>query len=197
MPRALTRFFLAACSSRRTSRAQGPRSALKTAADHHPHYRHKMLDTNPGAVVSSDHADPSLSADLLISSAPTKKKKLAPRLISADEIKQHNGRNGESFWAVVDGFVVDATEFVADGGHPGGLKKLLSTDAAGTGATGKPFGFSFSRGRNAHFPQTGQRFQEGAKRFLSGVSESEANLPPVEVAFPPYGKIVILGRLEA
>ena len=105
----------------------------------------------------------------------SKKEEAAPRLISADEIKQHNGRNGESFWAVVDGFVVDATEFVADGGHPGGLKKLLSTDAAGTGATGKPFGFSFSRGRNAHFPQTGQRFQEGAKRFLSGVSESEAN----------------------
>ena len=92
---------------------------------------------------------------------------------------------------------MDATEFVADGGHPGGLKKLLSTDAAGTGATGKPFGFSFSRGRNAHFPQTGQRFQEGAKRFLSGVSESEAVLPPVAVAFPPYGSIVILGRLEA
>jgi hypothetical protein len=35
-------------------------------------------------------------------------------------------------------------------------------------ATGRPFGFSFSRGRNAHFPDTGKTFQEGVKRYLRG-----------------------------
>jgi hypothetical protein len=82
-------------------------------------------------------------------------------------------------------------------------------------ATGRPFGFSFSRGRNAHFPDTGKTFQEGVKRYLRGEGcdivaavtaaktggaaaaegESEFLLPPADVVFKMYGKIVILGRL--
>ena len=105
-------------------------------------------------------------------------------------MKEHGGR--ESFWAVIDGFVVDATDFVDS--HPGGLRKLLSTDSAASGATGKPFGFSFSRGKNAHFPATGQRFSEGAKRYLSG--PTDGFLPPTDVTFEGHGKVVILGKLR-
>ena len=93
----------------------------------------------------------------------------------------------------MDGFVVDATEFVDS--HPGGLQKLLAADKAATGATGRPFGFSFTRGKNAHFPATGKRFSEGVKRYMAG-SRNSTSLPPVEVAFPPYGKIVIVGKLQ-
>ena len=146
---------------------------------------------SPMARVSDDHADESLCVEHM--AAPTKKAAPSPRLISPEELRQHNGRNGLAFWAVVDSFVVDATAFVD--AHPGGLKKLLSTDSASTGATGKPFGFSFSRGRNAHFPETGKRFHDGVKRFMSSGSDGPV-LPPAEVEFPPHGKIVILGRLK-
>ena len=70
----------------------------------------------------------------------------------------------------------------------------------------KAFGFSFSRGRNAHFPGTGQAFHDGVKRYLSGDgggggggggASPSAVLDPVEVAFPGYGKVVILGRVGA
>ena len=73
------------------------------------------------------------------------------------------------------------------------LRKLLSADSAATGATGRPFGFSFSKGRNAHFPETGRRFSEGVKRYLGGGGEGQ--LPAAEVSFPPYGDLVILGKL--
>ena len=147
------------------------------------------------ARVSSDHAGESLCAEKLTSAAKFSKGGPAakPRLISADEVRQHNGKAGSSFWAVIDGFVVDASSFVDS--HPGGLKKLLSADDASTGHTGKPFGFSFSRGRNAHFPQTGMQFQEGVKRYLSGKSD-DAELPPSGVTFSSYGTITILGRLK-
>ncbi|KAK3268941.1 hypothetical protein CYMTET_22588 [Cymbomonas tetramitiformis] len=103
----------------------------------------------PMAVVSDDHACEKLCVENLApSSAPMQ---TGPRPISADEVKQHSGADGP-FWAVIDGFVVDATAFVKT--HPGGLKKLLSTDTPQAGATGRDFGFSFSRGRNAHFPET-------------------------------------------
>ena len=131
-----------------------------------------------GAVVSSDHADEDECVRHLASDAN--------RVITPDEVRKHNGKAGATFWAVVDGFVVDATDFVNS--HPGGLKKLLSTDAAGTGATGSEFGFSFSRGRNAHFPQTGKSFSAGVKRFLAGAG--------AEVEFRPHGTLVILGRLR-
>lgn len=154
---------------------------------------------------------------------------LEPRLISPEEVKKHRGvkrkkkkknshdrnnntnnNNNNTFWCVVDGYVVDATGFLKS--HPGGLMKLLSTDSAAIGATGAPFGFSFTRGRNAHLSDTSTRFREGVKRYLSGEGGSGSNgmlsgsedgrsvegeqfLPPVEVDFPSYGSIVILGRL--
>ena len=141
------------------------------------------------AVVSNDHAGESTNVEHLARSTS------GPRLISADEVRQHAGKGGEGFWAVIDMFVVDATQFVET--HPGGLRKLLSADSAAAGATGCEFGFSFSRGRNAHFPGTGKKFAEGVKRFLAGKGDGEDGyLPPVEVAFAPYGSIVILGRLQ-
>ena len=148
------------------------------------------------AKVSDDHAGESFNVAHLASPLSVgdgkRPRRAGPRPILPKEVKEHNGRSG-SFWAVIDGFVVDASEFVDS--HPGGLRKLLSADSPEAGATGRPFGFSFSRGRNAHFPATGRQFSEGAKRYLSGPSD-ESFLPPAEVAFPQFGKIVILGRLE-
>ena len=148
-------------------------------------------DMNVGSVVSDDHADESLCAQGMASSQ--RQVKAFPRLITADEVKAHNNSDG-SFWAVVDSFVVDATEFVKS--HPGGVRKLLAADSASSGATGQPFSFSFSRGRNAHFPDTGKKFKEGVKQYLSGTASTDNRLPPYDVNFPPYGKVVILGRLE-
>ena len=88
------------------------------------------------AVVSDDHAQAHLCVENVGADGL--------RLFSPAEIKRNDGR---AFWAVVDGFVVDATAFVDS--HPGGLKKLLSTDDANTGATGKAFGFSLSKGCGA------------------------------------------------
>jgi len=150
------------------------------------------------AVVSDDHADESLNMEspTILSSV-----KRQPRLITAAEVQEHNGRDLDgTFWAVVDGWVVDATAFLKT--HPGGLKKLLQIDDASIGASGKPFGFSFSKGRNAHFPETGRRFKEGVQRYLQGAQEDGSKvsgddfLHAVEVSFPDFGSIVILGRLE-
>ena len=61
-----------------------------------------------------------------------------------------------SFWAVIDGFVVDASEFVDK--HPGGLRKLLSADSPAAGAT---LGSTFcgkkivSVGSGPELPQSG------------------------------------------
>ena len=148
------------------------------------------------ARVSDDHADESTNVAHLAIAASKGDRQLRapkPRPISAEELKEHGGSSGASFWAVIDGFVVDASEFVDS--HPGGLKKLLSADSTAAGATGRPFGFSFSRGKNAHFPDTGKRFSNGVKRFLSGGGDGPF-LPPAEVAFPS-GKIIILGRLAS
>ena len=138
------------------------------------------MEQPDGAVVSADHAGECECVQHLAAAA-------GPRtIITPEEIKQHNGKDGSSFWAAIDGFVVDATAFVDS--HPGGLPKLLSADAASTGATGQEFGFSFSRGRNAHFPGTGRNFAASVKQFLAGGN--------AEVAFPPHGTLVILGQLQ-
>ena len=140
------------------------------------------------AVVSDDHADESTCA--AHAAAPCSGPQ--PRPISREAVKRHSK---EPFWAVIDGFVVDATAFVDT--HPGGLKKLLSTDAAAVGATGEEFGFSLSRGRNAHFPGTGKCFRSGIERYLRGGAGSDDHrfLAPCTVEFPEFGKVVVLGRL--
>ena len=146
-----------------------------------------MNSVNVGAVVSDEHADASTCVQHLtkVSTSFADGNTSRPRLITPDEVRRHNGQDG-SFWAVIDGFVVDASEFVDS--HPGGLRKLLSADHPATGATGQPFGFSFSRGRNAHFPETGKCFRNGVERYVSGGSPT--------VTFKPYGSLEILGRLQ-
>ena len=123
-----------------------------------------------------------------------------PRMISGAEVKQHDGKSGNSFWAVVDGFVVDASDFVEK--HPGGKYKILSTNSAEAGATSEEFSFSFTRGPNAHFPQTGRQFREGTERYLNGKALSSASecdgtcfLEPVDVVFGDHGRVTILGKL--
>ncbi len=135
-----------------------------------------MMSLEP--IVSSDHAGAELDVSHLATTA-------GPRSIAAEEVQRHDGRDGSAFWAVIDGFVVDASAFLKT--HPGGLQKLLAADHAATGATGKEFGFSFSRGRNAHFPDTGKRFAAGVKRFLAGKGAT--------VDFPSHGALVIVGKL--
>ena len=86
-------------------------------------------------------------------------KKSGPRPITIAEIKKHDGRRGDgSFWSVIDGWVVDATQFLER--HPGGKKNLLMSDKANVSATGQPYGFSFSRGPAAHNPETNKVFRE-------------------------------------
>ena len=125
---------------------------------------------------------------------------MKPRLISPEEVRAQDGKGGSDYyWAVIDGYVVDATDFLES--HPGGLRKLLSADTPAAGATGREFGFSLSRGRNAHFGATGRQFQDGVRAFLAGKGNAGVDnggefLPPCEVTFASHGKIVILGRLE-
>lgn len=138
------------------------------------------------AVVSSDHADARYAIHDAASS-------LRPvRRFSPEEISRHNAEDPSAFWACVDGFVVDAGDYLR--AHPGGKKKVLATNDPETGDDGRPFAFSFSKGRNAHFSGTARIFRDGVRKFLEGGTG--------EVRFPgkyrddPEGRIVILGRLE-
>ena len=80
---------------------------------------------------------------------------------------------------------------------PGGLRKLPSVNSAGAGHTGNEFGFSLVVAA-MHFPATGRAFREGVERYLRGDGGHKDNvLLPVEIVFPEYGKIVILGKLTA
>ena len=153
------------------------------------------------AVVSDDHADERFNVEayqLSSSSQPTL------RLFSPDEVEEHNNNsnssnnsnnnsNNRSFWACIDGFVVDATDFVRK--HPGGKKKLLATNDATTGDRGIPYDFSFSRGKNAHFPATAKIFKDGIQRFLNGGSP-EICFPAVYKGEDKGGTLIVLGRLQ-
>lgn len=95
-----------------------------------------------GPVVSSDHANPQLHASSLDSGG------FCPPLISADEIAANNSSDpSASMYCVIDGYVVEAVEFLRGKVHPGGKKKVQQTNDAGIGATSKPFTFSFSKGK--------------------------------------------------
>ena len=117
----------------------------------------------------------------------------SPRLISAEEVDQHNDAK-VGFWAVIDGYVVDATAFLD--AHPGGLKKLLSADSAAAGATGSRYGFSFSKGRNSHFGHTARRFQEGIKKYLNQKIDGSDLAPYGSIFSKTRTKISILGKLK-
>ena len=145
------------------------------------------------AVVSDDHADESYHAENCLASNGE------IRWFSPEEIHEHNQENSSenneiaSYWACVDGFVVDATDFIKK--HPGGRKKLLATNDVSTGDRGIPFDFSFSRGRNAHFSGTARVFKDGIEEYLKGSSN--------EITFPGQyrgstgGKLIVLGKLRA
>lgn len=149
------------------------------------------------AVVSDDHADPSLAVEqssALSSGVGVSDTPGQVREILMEEVSACDGRNGQAFYAVIDGWVVDASSFIDS--HPGGLKKLLSANSAGTGWSGEPFGFSFARGRNAHFPSTGRDFRDGVQSYLEGAAGADGFLVPATINFKSYGSIKILGRLQ-
>lgn len=122
---------------------------------------------------------------------------------TAEQVQQHNLANCQdhntitSFWCCIDGFVVDATEYYQTRVHPGGQRKVLQTNDAKIGNENKPMSFSFSKGKNAHFPETARIFQDGVKEFLKGGSN--------EIVFPKVlkkngdvghgGTIYVIGRL--
>ena len=145
------------------------------------------------AVVSEDHASITMSAERVVGSLAG-----SPRLVSVEELEEHNKENLSkgSFWAVVDGYVVDVGDFLKS--HPGGNKKLLSVNQSSVGYTGLARGFSFSRGRNAHFPRTAKVFQDGVRRYLNNSARVEFKkyLPPVRVEFPPHGSLSIVGKIK-
>ena len=110
------------------------------------------------AVVSDDHAHERFCAEGLSLPASA-----SPRVITGDEVRQHNGRGGENFWAVVDGYVVDATDMVNS--HPGGLKKLLTTDAPGVGAWAKPSASALRAAGTRTSPRPARAFTRACSVF--------------------------------
>ena len=147
------------------------------------------------AVVSDDHADESYNVANLIgpSASSSAEENSSVRFFLPEEVEQHNSKNGlSSFWAVIDGFVVDATDFISK--HPGGRKKVLQTNDASTGDSGAPFDFSFSKGRNAHFPDTARIFRDGVETFLK--DGSPVIEYPGEYKNQKGGKLILLGRLK-
>jgi len=104
-------------------------------------------------------------------------------------VRAKNGKNGEKLWVVIDGCVVDASDFANF--HPGGTSKILSADSKRTGYTGKEFGFSLSKGKNAHFPTTAKTFEDAAKSF-----DRLQQCVVVKFGSGQTGSIVILGKLR-
>ena len=100
-----------------------------------------------------------------------------------------NGGNVKWEAKKIDGYVVDATDFARY--HPGGLRKILATDEKQTGWTGEEFGFSLTRGQNAHFPKTGRIFEEGVRRFDMLQENVKVNFGD-DVG----STIIILGKLQ-
>ena len=112
-----------------------------------------------------------------------------PRSISKQEVLTNDGQDGQPLWAVVDGYVVDATKMLLTG-HPGGKQKILSVNDPSAGCTGKAFGFSLARGANAHFSQTARKFRGGVGEFEDGGKKDV-----VTIDYGPNGSIVIIGVL--
>lgn len=122
-------------------------------------------------------------------------------IISRQDVLYNNGQDGRPFWAVIDNYVVDCTDFMHK--HPGGMKKILSANDTNVGWTGKQFGFSLGRGKNSHFSKTHRAFLDGIGLFHKfNIDEEHASTETitVDVVFSDHaalGKIVILGRLES
>jgi len=112
-----------------------------------------------------------------------------PLVFTPEQVRAKNGKNGEKLWVVIDGYVVDATDFANF--HPGGTSKILSADSKRTGYTGKEFGFSLSKGKNAHFPTTAKAFEDAAKSF-----DRLQQRVVVKFGSGQTGSIVILGKLR-
>ena len=171
------------------------------------------------SVVSDDHAHESYNVENYVPSflsSSSNELKRVVRYFSPEEVEQHNKKycncnnNKEeddsdqvdslssstsfSYWAVIDGFVVDSTDYINK--HPGGKKKLLMTNDPTTGSTGKPYTFSFSKGRNAHFPETARIFRDAVQQFLEDGNASGEVVFPRTYKNQPNGKLIILGRLK-
>ena len=74
--------------------------------------------------------------------------------LTLDEISSHN-LVGESFWVVVDGYVLDITQFLPE--HPGMLKKIMMAR--------ERLGPDISPNFLDHFPHTVAAFREACRNF--------------------------------
>eukprot|EP00574_Skeletonema_japonicum_P012607 CAMPEP_0201736812 /NCGR_PEP_ID=MMETSP0593-20130828/40657_1 /ASSEMBLY_ACC=CAM_ASM_000672 /TAXON_ID=267983 /ORGANISM="Skeletonema japonicum, Strain CCMP2506" /LENGTH=250 /DNA_ID=CAMNT_0048230653 /DNA_START=71 /DNA_END=823 /DNA_ORIENTATION=+ len=108
--------------------------------------------------------------------------------LTREQVRMNDGLENRPMWSVIDGYVVDCTEFAKF--HPGGLRKIRDTDEKQTGWTGEEFGFSLTRGSNAHFPKTGRVFEDGMKKFDKLQRQVE-----VDFGSSDGGAITILGKL--
>lgn len=111
-------------------------------------------------------------------------------VLTKEQVRMNDGLEDRPLWTVIDGYVVDCTEFAKF--HPGGLRKIRETDEKQTGWTGEEFGFSLTRGSNAHFPKTGRVFEEGIRKFDKLQRQVE-----VDFGSSDGGAITILGKLLA
>ena len=118
----------------------------------------------------------------------TDREKSSSLALTKEQVRKNDGLEDRPLWTVIDGYVVDCTEFAKF--HPGGLRKILATDEKQTGWTGEEFGFSLTRGSNAHFPKTGRVFQEGMDKFDKLQSRVQVNFGK-----DGGGSITILGKL--
>lgn len=109
-------------------------------------------------------------------------------VLTKEQVRMNDGLEDRPLWTVIDGYVVDCTEFAKF--HPGGLRKIRETDEKQTGWTGEEFGFSLTRGSNAHFPKTGRVFEEGMRKFDKLQRQVE-----VDFGRGGGGAITILGKL--
>lgn len=109
-------------------------------------------------------------------------------VLTKEQVRMNDGLEGRPLWTVIDGYVVDCTEFAKF--HPGGLRNIRETDEKQTGWTGEEFGFSLTRGSNAHFPKTGRVFEEGMRKFDKLQRQVE-----VDFGSSDGGAITILGKL--
>ena len=148
------------------------------------------MDPNPFSVISSDHADDSLNTSSLLKDCSNDGDTIVkPRKITKEEVRK------SKYLVVIDGYVINCFEFLKE--HPGGIKKILATNQSNVGATGKEFGFSFTRGKNAHFSGTGKDFKVGIKKYLNGKVGKDGYLEETDIHFKGYdGKIKIIGILK-
>lgn len=104
------------------------------------------------------------------------------RMISPEECERHNDIRKEDFWVVVEGYVLDLSQFVKH--HPAGARKIQQKR--------NELGIDITRNFIDHFGHTVQTFRNAARTL-----EEATNNDSVTFQFQerPDVNVTILGRL--